>query len=95
MKQLYTVTHTYEYGADTHLLRADHFPTQEEAIAAFGMDYEPARGEEIEINAVTRPPPVEGTEPEHRLVMHARRRLRRDRRPDIIAEVSAAEPWLS
>jgi len=52
MKQLYTVTHTHDYGADTHLLRSAHAPSVDEVIAFFGIDYEPERGEDIEVNAV-------------------------------------------
>ena len=58
-KTLYVVTHMHEYGADTHILRADHFPSEEEVIAQFSLDYESDRGEEIEINAVNEETVVE------------------------------------
>ncbi len=51
MKNLYVVMHTHDYGADTHLVRADRCPTEDEVIAAFHLDFEPERGEEIVIEA--------------------------------------------
>ena len=58
-KALYVVTHSHEYGADTHLLRADHLPSEAEVIAQFSLDYEPEKGEEIDIKAVNEETIVE------------------------------------
>lgn len=52
-KHLYSITHIHEYGADTKIVRADHLPTEDEVVERLGLDFEPERGEEIDINAIT------------------------------------------
>jgi len=49
-RALYAVCHTHRHGTSAFLVRADHFPTEEEVVKACGIDYEPERDETIEIS---------------------------------------------
>lgn len=51
-KGLYSVTHEHRYGQDTNLVRADHFPTDDEVVQALEINYEPDLYESLDINVV-------------------------------------------
>lgn len=48
-KTLYSVIHNHNYGSSNYLVRCSHFPTEEEVIEHCNIDYEPNRGETIDI----------------------------------------------
>lgn len=49
-EQYWTVLHMHEYGASGYIVRCDsHTPDEAEVVAACGIDFEPDKGEEIDI----------------------------------------------
>lgn len=45
----FSVTHRHEYGASTYLLWAPDAPDEDDAAKALDADYEPDKGEELDI----------------------------------------------
>lgn len=50
--QIYLVSHSHKYGISRYLLKSCWKPKKTEAIARLEIDYEPERGEEIEIESL-------------------------------------------
>ena len=50
---LYGVYHNHEYGGSIYLVWSDHQPSEEEAVTACGMEFEPDRDEWIAIDPVS------------------------------------------
>lgn len=46
---LWIILHSHEYGTSTGLIRADHEPGEYECVTALGLDFEPEKGESIEV----------------------------------------------
>ena len=51
-RRLYSIVHTHRHGTSHYLLESDHAPTQEETIRALALDYEPDKGEALDIDQV-------------------------------------------
>jgi hypothetical protein len=51
---LWIVLHVHQYGTTTGLIEADHQPGDAECIKALGLDFEPEKGESIEVVLVDR-----------------------------------------
>ena len=49
---LFVVYHHHEYGGGLHLAWADHEPTEQEVVAACGLEFEPDRDEWIVVKPV-------------------------------------------
>jgi hypothetical protein len=49
MKELYIARHSHRFGEDIYLAKCDRYPTTEEVVNTFGIDFEPDREEVIEI----------------------------------------------
>jgi hypothetical protein len=54
MCDLYIILHHHEYGTTTGLVESDHEPGEDEVIRALGLDYEPDKGEWIEVSLVDK-----------------------------------------
>ena len=50
---LYGVYHHHEYGGGVYLVWSDHEPSEEEVVAACGMDLEPDKDEWISIDPIS------------------------------------------
>jgi hypothetical protein len=48
----YIVIWHHRFGNDVELVRADHWPSEEEVADALDWDYEPNRGETMDISIV-------------------------------------------
>jgi len=46
---IYLVQHQHRHGTSFYLIRADHLPTEDEAIRAHDIDFEEDRDEYLEI----------------------------------------------
>ena len=58
-KTLYAVIHNHIYGTSFFLVRCAHYPTEEEVIKYCDIDFEPLKGESIDISDVDPKEPVE------------------------------------
>ncbi len=62
MNDLWVIRHEHEYGVTLGFIESDHEPSEEECVKALGLDFEPDKGEFIEIlyldrtEIVTLPP---------------------------------------
>ena len=50
--ELYGVYHHHEYGGTVHLVWSDHEPSEEEVVAACGMEFEPEKDEWLSIDPI-------------------------------------------
>jgi hypothetical protein len=46
---VYVVTHLHEYGASTHLVLSDTYPTEKQVVRELELEFEPSKSESIQI----------------------------------------------
>ncbi len=46
---LYIVTHNHEYGADSHLVSSEEFPTETQVVRELELNFEPSKYETLQI----------------------------------------------
>jgi len=51
---LWLIRHEHEYGTSVGLIESDHEPGEDECIKALGLDFEPEKGETIEVTFMDR-----------------------------------------
>jgi len=59
--KLFGVYHHHEYGGGLHFVWSDHEPTEEEVVAACGLEYEPDRDEWIVVEPVNEAATIPAT----------------------------------
>jgi hypothetical protein len=46
---VYVVTHLHEYGASTHLVLSETYPTEKQVARELELEFEPSKSESIQI----------------------------------------------
>jgi hypothetical protein len=46
---VYVVTHLHEYGASTHLVLSETYPTEKQVVRELELEFEPSKSESLQI----------------------------------------------